>query len=106
MSKKGLEKFYKEVLPTLKQKYKTSYSYGNVYFEDYDAKCFIKKSNGQIEEVYLFDIEGVNQVETNNPMLNRLLNPFTEPRVIMLSDQYRWAGDYGRTWALTKAELM
>lgn len=105
MSKKGLEKFYKEVLPILKQKYKTSSNYGDIYFDNYDAKCFIKKSNGQIEEVYLFKIEGVNQVETNHPMLNRLLNPFTEPKVIMLSDQYRWAGDCGRTWALIKEEL-
>jgi hypothetical protein len=106
MSKKGLEKFYNEVLPTLKQKYKISYSYGNIYFEDYDAKCFIKKANGQIEEVNLFDIEGVNYVETGHQMLNRLLNPFTEPRVNMWHGQYRWASGYGRTWALTKDELI
>ena len=107
MSKKGLEKFYNEVLPTLKQKYKTSSNYGNLYFEDYDAKCFIKKTNGQIKEVGLFDIEGLPcKPPFENATLERLLNPWKTPVVHMWGSEYRWAEDYGRTWALTKDELI
>ena len=97
MSKKGLEKFYNEVLPTLKQKYKHTIHYGDVSFDDYDAKCFIKKANGQIEEMVIFDIENLE---------DSLIKIFTKPVVHMLSNTYRWAEDYGRTWALTKDELV
>ena len=105
MSKKGLEKFYKEALPTLLKNYKSRTHYNNVYFEGYDAKCYIRKANGQIEEVTIFDIECVEYMNFGNATLNRLCNPFTKPVVNMMGGTYRWADDYGKTWALKKEDL-
>ena len=106
MSKKGLEKFYKEALPALKQKYKYTNWSGDIHFDNYDAKCYIKKANGQIVEEVIFDIEGLEFRDYGHSMLNRLCNPFTKPRVNIMGGTYRWADDYGRTWALTKEELV
>ena len=97
MSKKGLEKFYNEALPTLKQKYKHTIHYGDISFDDYDAECYIKKTNGQIEKEIIFDIENLK---------DSLIQLFNRPTVNMLGGTYRWADDYGRTWALTKDELI
>lgn len=97
MSKKGLEKFYKEVLPTLKQKYKHSIHYGDISFTEYDAECYIRKTNGQIEKERIFDIESLK---------DSLIKLFKKPRVNLWHGIYRWADDYGRTWALTKDELI
>ena len=106
MSKKGLEKFYNEALPKLKAQNKFSINWGNLYIEGY-PKVFIKKQNGDIEEAYLFDIEGLPvKAPFDNDMLQRLLNPWTEPRVNLTGGIYRWAGGYGTTWALTKDELI
>ena len=107
MSKKGLEKFYKEALPTLKQKYKHTVHWdGDISFDNYDAECYIKKSNGQIEKIGIFDIECLGHIDFGNSTLNRLTCPFSKPRVNMFKGMYRWADDYGRTWALTKEELI
>ena len=106
MSKKGLEKFYNEVLPTLKAQNKFFTNYGSVMFDDYPT-VYIKKQNGDIVEEYLFDIEGLScEAPFDNDTLKRLLNPWKTPVIHMLSGTYRWADGYGRTWALTKAELI
>ena len=105
MSKKGLKKFYDEVLPELKKKYKSSSNWGNEYF-DYGPRVWVKKSNGKIEPENIFDIEGLPvKAPFDNDMLQRLLNPWTEPRINLTNGCYRWAGGYGTTWALTKEEL-
>jgi hypothetical protein len=97
MSKKGLEKFYNEALPTLKRKYRHSIHYGDISFTDYDAECYIRKTNGQIEKARISGIENLE---------GSLIRLYKRPTIYMLDGIYRWGDDYGRTWALTKDELI